>query len=535
MWSPSRAYDGHLDSSADSPATSRAPGKRTLTMSLPAPVQRKVAVGGDASPDTIAGAAARGIDTPTGALPHRDTVQAAFGRHRIDHVHAHAGADAAATADEMHAEAYAVGDHIVFGGAMPTLHTVAHEAAHVVQQRAGVARKGGGDMDAFERHADAVADAVVAGRSAEALLDEVAGGGASPAPTVQRVIKVGKKVRKTLKGFREHKGLSKMHKDPKNIYSFDDKDHVLAYIAGTRDAPEPEPNPDFEEEEEEEEEEDRGGKKPKRKGEDDRRKGGPSKKKAKATKDGDGDGDAGGGAEFERDLTLMTNYVQLRINHPGKRYGERVAQGDADGFQVRSLEAIARPPVSDLDTQGQHKVAWRAIWGALARCHERLLPEAHTTMDEIIRLGAKGGAAADETPEVKIAMGHRGPARAHDLVLKAHNYLVARQSDKPSWHSVKAEELKGKGERALGEAMDIWQAFTAETAGDDVREFFGGVKIQKLFDMTGREEKDITDVIGRARTELRVHNPTAFAAHGAIVEEWLAARKAAGKAAKKSE
>jgi hypothetical protein len=69
----------------------------------------------------------------------------------------------------------------------PSVHTAAHEAAHVVQQRGGVQLKGGvGETgDAYERHADTVADAVVAGRSAEDLLDAgVATGGATHA--VQR-------------------------------------------------------------------------------------------------------------------------------------------------------------------------------------------------------------------------------------------------------------------------------------------------------------------------------------------------------------
>ena len=84
----------------------------------------------------------------------------------------------------MGAEAYATGDHIVLGRGND-LHTVAHEAAHVVQQRGGVQRKGGvGEVgDAYERHADVVADRVVAGQSAEDLLDAGLGGAM---PAVQR-------------------------------------------------------------------------------------------------------------------------------------------------------------------------------------------------------------------------------------------------------------------------------------------------------------------------------------------------------------
>src|SRR6185503_888478 len=65
----------------------------------------------------------------------------------------------------------------------PDLHTAAHEAAHVVQQRAGVQLKGGvGEAgDPYERHADAVASLVVQGASAESLLDQFAGPSAGPA------------------------------------------------------------------------------------------------------------------------------------------------------------------------------------------------------------------------------------------------------------------------------------------------------------------------------------------------------------------
>ena len=54
----------------------------------------------------------------------------------------------------------------------PDLRTTAHEAAHVVQQRKGVSLTGGvGQVgDHYERQADAAADAVVRGDSAEELL-----------------------------------------------------------------------------------------------------------------------------------------------------------------------------------------------------------------------------------------------------------------------------------------------------------------------------------------------------------------------------
>jgi hypothetical protein len=88
----------------------------------------------------------------------------------------------------MGAQAFATGDKVAFGGA-PDLHTAAHEAAHVVQQRDGVQLAGGvgRDGDEHERHADAVADRVVKGQSAEALLDAAPGrGGGRGGAGVQR-------------------------------------------------------------------------------------------------------------------------------------------------------------------------------------------------------------------------------------------------------------------------------------------------------------------------------------------------------------
>src|SRR5678810_542863 len=70
------------------------------------------------------------------------------------------------------------------------LHTAAHEAAHVVQQRGTVQLKGGiGETgDAYERHADAVADRVVQGAPAGDLLDQMASPGAgSTAGAVQQL------------------------------------------------------------------------------------------------------------------------------------------------------------------------------------------------------------------------------------------------------------------------------------------------------------------------------------------------------------
>jgi hypothetical protein len=174
-------------------------GKQTLVAGLSAQasesqVQRREVAdhGAQVGTQAVQAAAARGVATPSAPLPHRATIQQLFGRHDISGVQAHTGADAAASARAMGAEAYATGNHVVLGGGAD-LHTVAHEAAHVVQQRAGVHLKGGvGEAnDAYERHADQVADLVVRGQSAESVLAQVAGPTGSPggaAASVQRKI-----------------------------------------------------------------------------------------------------------------------------------------------------------------------------------------------------------------------------------------------------------------------------------------------------------------------------------------------------------
>ena len=145
-------------------------------------VQLRAAAGTSAEEDTAAihASAQQGIATAGSPLPYAETIQRSFGRYDISGVLAHTGPEAAASARAMGAQAYATGNHVVLGGGTD-LHTVAHEAAHVVQQRGGVQLKGGvGEVgDAYERHADQVADAVVQGRSAEALLEQGAGGGST--------------------------------------------------------------------------------------------------------------------------------------------------------------------------------------------------------------------------------------------------------------------------------------------------------------------------------------------------------------------
>src|SRR5262249_12088964 len=183
------AIDPAMLSRQDLLQLQRTVGNRAVAQLLAAAVQRHRAAHEDVSDATIRDAAQLGVHSPAGALPFAEQVQKSFGRHDVRHIKAHQGETAAASAQAMNALAYTSGDHVVLAD-RPSLRTVAHESAHVVQQRGGVRLAGGIGRagDAYERNADAVADRVAAGQSAEDLLDQVAGEGQAPSAPVQRLI-----------------------------------------------------------------------------------------------------------------------------------------------------------------------------------------------------------------------------------------------------------------------------------------------------------------------------------------------------------
>jgi hypothetical protein len=219
-------FDRYLDTPDEDELEERprrpAPGKVTLTAglspprrsargtvpsgaaaSLSEPVQRKVNPGtnddpfgwdqwGATSNERVQAAAAHGVSSSASELPYLDRIQRSFGHHEISAIRAHVGGQAADSSAALGAHAYATGRDVAFARD-PDLHTAAHEAAHVVQQRGGVQLMGGvGEVgDVYERHADAVADKVVAGESAQSLLDEMAPLRASTLSTglVQRAAK----------------------------------------------------------------------------------------------------------------------------------------------------------------------------------------------------------------------------------------------------------------------------------------------------------------------------------------------------------
>ncbi|HEY0255483.1 MAG TPA: DUF4157 domain-containing protein, partial [Kofleriaceae bacterium] len=134
-----------------------------------------------------AAAAARGVQNANSALPYTSAIQSSFGKHDIGPIRAQIGGVASEAGSALGAKAYATGSSIAFASS-PDLHTAAHEAAHVVQQRAGIDLEGldGGASDPLEQHADAVAERVVRGESAEDLLDAIPGSSGASTGAIQR-------------------------------------------------------------------------------------------------------------------------------------------------------------------------------------------------------------------------------------------------------------------------------------------------------------------------------------------------------------
>jgi hypothetical protein len=115
--------------------------------------------------------ASAGIGTVGAKLPHLEEIQRSFGTHDITNVRAHLAPGANDTFGTM---AYTMGSHVAFARS-PSLRIAAHEATHVVQQRAGVRLQGGVGRtgDRYEQQADFVANEVVRGRSVEGILDQI--------------------------------------------------------------------------------------------------------------------------------------------------------------------------------------------------------------------------------------------------------------------------------------------------------------------------------------------------------------------------
>ncbi|MCG8424913.1 MAG: DUF4157 domain-containing protein [Proteobacteria bacterium] len=143
-------------------------------------VQRKERDKTSSGPGEMQQVARRGLAGADQPLPHGGRIQTSFGRHDVSGARVQVGGPAAEASRSMGALAFTSGHQIGFRQA-PDVRLAAHEAAHVVQQQEGLSLPGnvGQPGDRWENNADQVADAVVAGRSAEPLLDRMTGSGGS--------------------------------------------------------------------------------------------------------------------------------------------------------------------------------------------------------------------------------------------------------------------------------------------------------------------------------------------------------------------
>ncbi|MBL8635725.1 MAG: DUF4157 domain-containing protein [Myxococcales bacterium] len=105
-------------------------------------------------------------------LPFAERIQASFGHHDVSKISAHLGPSAQRSSLALRARAYTTAGHIAFGET-PSLHTVAHEAAHAIQQHQGLSLSDGLSTpgDVYEQQADEVARRVEHGQSCQDLLD----------------------------------------------------------------------------------------------------------------------------------------------------------------------------------------------------------------------------------------------------------------------------------------------------------------------------------------------------------------------------
>jgi hypothetical protein len=128
-------------------------------------------------------AAQQGVAGADRPIPHFEVIQAAFGHHDLRGAKAQIGGAGARANADLASVAYTSGDRIGFRSE-PGVELAAHEAAHVVQQRAGVQIPGGVGQrdDGYERQADDAAAAVVRGESAESILDRNVAGGSNGTP-----------------------------------------------------------------------------------------------------------------------------------------------------------------------------------------------------------------------------------------------------------------------------------------------------------------------------------------------------------------
>lgn len=141
-----------------------AAGKASRVASRYVAVQRKAGASAPNDPKEVTAAASQGISGGGSPLPNRSQLEAGFGTDLSD-VRVHSGAQAASASRAIGAEAYTMGNDIALATPSPSPALVAHEVAHVIQQRAGAVPSSGVGTagDSFEREADVAAASVASG------------------------------------------------------------------------------------------------------------------------------------------------------------------------------------------------------------------------------------------------------------------------------------------------------------------------------------------------------------------------------------
>jgi Domain of unknown function (DUF4157) len=153
-------------------AGTQAVGKHTPVESLQRKVVQRYASqasqGGPPDSAAVASTAEAGLTGGGRALPHQSALEAGFGVDLSD-VRAHTGSTAAQASRAIGAEAYTMGSDVAFASTSPSKELVAHEVAHVIQQRSGAGPAGGVGQagDSFEVEADAAASTVAGGGSSD--------------------------------------------------------------------------------------------------------------------------------------------------------------------------------------------------------------------------------------------------------------------------------------------------------------------------------------------------------------------------------
>jgi hypothetical protein len=167
----------------ESPASART----SDVQAEPSPVGSMLELQRTAGNDAVQRALRSGFQGTGSPLPHFAAIQAAFGPHHdLSSVHAHVGGPAAEAATAVNASAFATGDRVAFKEP-PSVGLAAHEAAHSIQQRAGVNLPGGISRrgDPYEQQASLIGARVAEGKPVGHLLPQ-SNGSAPHRPVIQR-------------------------------------------------------------------------------------------------------------------------------------------------------------------------------------------------------------------------------------------------------------------------------------------------------------------------------------------------------------